>query len=587
MEQTTESPVTPAAWQFYYDHQVIARVGASRSVPGAFRRWWHRERRVGIALAKPLAAVGTSDGSGCPPTCIHECPYHPAIMAALDTWGRPVSWHQLMLEMGRLSTKHAGDSTWVAFTPSEAAGEADRQTLTKVSKYLTRHWPWVSSHKVRDLVLLHTTQEVMEIWRGDGRRTICGIELGPRSCMQSSYGSIPFTDGDRLAAEAWFADNTADEPRWDRHPYAVYHPSLGWSMAVRYDLKNPGAILGRALVHEKGGDKRFVRTYARGQNACSMSPADQALAAWLEGQGYAHKQNWPMGAEILGVERPNGDWMLPYVDGDGDGRYVRFSNAKAGGTTFAFCRKDNAAFLCDNTDGTGTSVEEGGEGEGSHCEDCGEWVSDGYENFVGRPGDHLVCSCCFDEYREVRGSSRTGNHRHYYIPSSDAASVEGRDYEVDPEHLPDDVVVLECGDYAEIDDTVSIEGEYYMQDDPSIVYLEEESPDGDNHALRADAWKDGDGNWHHESVESITYDGKRWKEEDSWECEATGLRYPDFVEAAVDPETGDTVHPDYLQPCSRQADCIIEYADAQDMRQEVLPDPSFTVVSDERFALAA
>lgn len=587
MEQTTESPVTPAAWQFYRDHRVVARVGMSSRVPGPVRHWWHRERNVGIAMAKPITVIDTSDGSTCPPTTrISECPYHPAIMAALDTWGRPVSWHQLLLEMGRLSTKHAGDSTWVAFTPSEAAGEADRQTLTKVSKYLTRHWPWVSSHKVRDLVLLHTTQEVMEIWHYDVRKTICSIELGPRSCMKSTYGSIPFSSNDRLAAEAWFADNSADEPRWNRHPYAVYDPSLGWSMAVRYDPKNPGVILGRALVYENDGDKRFVRTYARGETEDCMSPADQALAAWLVDQGYVHKQNWRIGAEILGVERPDGDWMLPYVDGGSDeSRYVRFSNAKDGVTTFAFCHSDNARFKCDNTNGTGEEVHD--EDEGSHCEDCGAWVSDGDENYVGRDGDHLVCACCVEEYTEVRGSRRHGNHRHYHIPSNDAERVEGQDYEVDPEYLPDDIVQLECGGYAEMDDTVVVEGEYYMQDDPTIVYLEEESPDGDSYALRVDAWKDGEGNWHHDSVESITYDGKRWKEEDSWECEATGLRYPNFVEAAVDPETGDTVHPDYLQPCSRQADFTIEYDVEQDPRQEMLPEYAFTCVYNERFALVA
>ena len=58
---------------------------------------------------------------------------------------RPDDWHQLMLEWPH---KAETDPSRLAYTRDERAGEADRQTVTSIGKYLTRHFPDAPDHKI-------------------------------------------------------------------------------------------------------------------------------------------------------------------------------------------------------------------------------------------------------------------------------------------------------------------------------------------------------------------------------------------------------------------------------------------------------
>ena len=76
---------------------------------------------------------------------------HPVVEAALDVC-RPDDWHQLLLEWPHMAES---DPARLAYTRDERSGEADRQTVTTIGKYLTRHFSEMTDHKVRDLAALY------------------------------------------------------------------------------------------------------------------------------------------------------------------------------------------------------------------------------------------------------------------------------------------------------------------------------------------------------------------------------------------------------------------------------------------------
>ena len=413
----------------------------------------------------------------------HECPTHPVVVRMYKNW-RPLDWQQLLLEWPHVSRM---DPTRLAYTPSQKYGEGDRQLVTSIGKYLNRHWPHVPDHLRRDAVASYTFDEIRIV-----RTTpeiIQGIEEGPRSCMQSGYGSIPFTTSDRARMIAWFKDRDSEEPRWGRHPYSVYSPALGWGMAVRV---NGSEFLGRALVLETGNVKCFVRTYGRRSADEDQSSSDHVLEQWLQNQGYEFVGAWPQGARLLRLKHPDGGILAPYLDGNiqkvsiGDAHHLRID--------------EDGDLSCTDTFGQAEDVDDG---DYSACERCGDRTSDGELTTVTRHEDLQVCEDCVTRYyTHVRGdtgpSSAWRNYREYYVQDDQAAELQCGSYSIDTEHPPEDVVQLEDGDWAEADDTVCIDGEYYLSEDEDICELANKWCD-ETHALKNDCWQcEGSKKWYHE-----------------------------------------------------------------------------------------
>ena len=427
-------------------------------------------------------------------------PLHPVVDSFIKQW-RPLDWQQLLLEWPHVSTM---DPSKIAYTPNQRYGVDDRQLVTSIGKYLNKHWPHVPDHLRRDAVaaysfdemyFVHTTPEIIQ-----------GIEMGPRSCMQSGYGTIPFNAHDKARMEAWFKDKTNVEPDWQRHPYCVYAPELGWHMAVR--VKN-GEFLGRALCLNHNDTNVFVRTYSRRSGEDSQSSSDHMLEQWLQAQGYEKESEWPNGARLLKVEHPTKDGLMaPYIDGPGtDARKVDDEG------DHLVINYEGGSLTCDNTDGT---VEGSTEPDpDSTCEDCGAAIhceEDSYAH-VDRHEDRTVCGCCLDNYSFVRGSSRWDSYREYYIHNNDAVELQCGSYSIDPENPPDGVVQLESGEWADLDDAVCIDSDYYLCTDSDVVcidgeyYLSTDSDvvelanewDGETHALKENCWQcEGSGNWYHD-----------------------------------------------------------------------------------------
>lgn len=382
---------------------------------------------------------------------------HPVIRDAV-LLAPPRDWHLLVLEWPHRSVT---DPNRIAYTRDERAGREDKQTVTSVGKYLTRHFPTLADHQIRDLAaqyavgndtfkIVRTTEEIVDY-----------LHRGPNSCM------------------LWSSD---EDDEWDgdpyEHPYVAYAPELGWGLAVRM---TGSMVNGRALVNDR--QKCFVRTYRR--NDDGYSHTDEALGSWLTSQGYTRQDGWPEGTAMKLVPRSTrwGDRMFwaPYIDG-------RNQDVVIYGDELHIC--GHGDFTCTNTDGYPQ------ENEICTCDSCNDRVHEDDRCWVGRHGDYAVCNLCFEDYVQVYG--RRGDS--YYLHMDDAVEVGGEHY--DPEYLSDNSIVeLYDGGYRHIDDAVCIGDEWYDVDDSRIVTCED---DGEMHIEDEGCWQcDHSNNWYTDYVTPV------------------------------------------------------------------------------------
>jgi len=398
---------------------------------------------------------------------------HPVIEAALDVC-RPDDWHQLLLEWPHVAET---DPTRLAYTRDERAGEADRQTVTTIGKYLFRHFSDMPDHKMRDLAALYGSNGECK-FVNTMAEMLYHLKRGPSSCMT----------GDR--------ERTCDDGVV-RHPYEVYDPNLGWHMAVRIEY---GKTVGRALCC----GKTFVRSYKYNPSG-GGSPTDETLEAWLEQQGYDKEYAWD-GLKIMHYQTRGGDTLAPYLDGEN--KY-----AAKHGDYLVITDDDDAEYQCDNTGGTAS------ERSGQRCEDCGDRVDEGDGYWVNADEDVLVCdSCCNNSY--TYAVSRRGFER--YINSDYVVWVESRDAHYDEDYLDDNnIVQLESGEYEHTDNAVEIDGEWYGSDDENIVYDHNGeyqlldncvALENGEYALTDEAWKcEASGEWYlTDDVEPVVVDGENY-----------------------------------------------------------------------------
>lgn len=359
------------------------------------------------------------------------------------------------------------DSSRIAYTRNDADGERNRQTVTTAAKYLTRHFPTLQSHEIRDLTST-LGAKAFHMW-DTIEGIIKGVQEGPRSCMQ------------------WDASDVADR---GGHPYEVYDPALGWRMAVRLEGT---MIMGRALVNVADTPPIFVRSYNRDPHG-GYSHSDTALEAWLREQGIEKSSDWS-GCEIKYIDpHGRGEPLLPYLDGDE--KYVRLSHTC---TRFVICESGDGEYQCDNTNGTGDDVS----GSTYTCEHCGSTFRDEDDiTYAGRYGDIVIGPCCADEFRYVTG--RRGDT--YYIHDDSAVYVSSTGTWYDTNYLADNnIVELENGDHEHLDNCVNIDDAWYNVNDRRVVWLE----DTEMHALKHDGcWQCAASRcWYSDDIEPVEIDG--------------------------------------------------------------------------------
>lgn len=213
------------------------------------------------------------------------------------------------------------DPELIAYTQTPDKGRDDIQTRCGIGKYLARLD--IPGHIAEKVVHLCREDAVTyEILRGreipQAMIEIIAQEEGPCSCM---------TNG-------WRNRRGGTDPRY--HPYVAFaRESDGWGLAIRRGSDDQ--IQARALVC----NGRWVRSFGsvpRGKYA----PADPALEAWVESQGFRSADSWE------GCRIDVSHDIFPYLDGSAD--YVSVAG---------YIREDDpgAGWQCTNQDGSADEVE--------------------------------------------------------------------------------------------------------------------------------------------------------------------------------------------------------------------------------------
>ena len=426
-------------------------------------------------------------------------PLHPAVVAAFSL-ASPVSWQQLLLEWPYVSDT---DCTRLAYTRDERSGEADRQTLTSLGKYLKQHWPDMADHIIRDYVAKYATASEFRI-EHTTEAIVNAVQNGPSSCMQ--FDEDEEDQRDRLDTLG-------------HHPYEVYAPCYGWHVATR---RMGHKIVGRALLMQRDNDetkqKYYVRTYRR-KDGDNYSQPDDELMQWLNAQGYSHENSWK-GERLMyiasGDRRSDSDFIAPYIDGG-----VQTVDVGGGRQCLHIC--NGGEWECTNQDGTATA------NNSCTCADCGSRISEDDQHSIGYHGDHIVGECCIDGYTMVTG--RRGHE--YYVADDEAVSVDDEWY--DRDYLGDNnIVELHDGEYCTMDDAVLVNDEWYHVDDETIV-----CDHAGDYQLRADCVELHDSEWA--------------LQDEAWECAGSGNWYLTADDEPVEVD-GETYHEDFLPETDDEED---------------------------------
>lgn len=265
-----------------------------------------------------------------------------------------------------------GDPAKLRYTPTPEYGKADRQIVTSLGKFLTKHYPslgaqaireaqnrWLSNTKPVAFKFAETPDEVEHVYRN-----------GPHSCMAAG--------GD-------------DEP--DEHPARIYGHCK--HTRVAYVEDDAGRIVARCVVREDTDPKRYIRVYPNDQHR---------FAAALEAAGYVNNIEGLDGLLVPAIW--SGDRLImPYIDGVPYGALapkgkVRlktgcatrddFSVQNTSGYAFPHGEEEDNSWACPSCDTEHPSDDESryADHEGrTYCTAC----EDNYTDALNRHGDLITC----------------------------------------------------------------------------------------------------------------------------------------------------------------------------------------------------
>ena len=326
------------------------------------------------------------------------------------------------------------DPTMLAYTPNHEYGKRDRQVRIKVGKYLQKYYSDIlSSEQIRAFANGMKGYEVKWATDSDGFRYV--YKHGPSSCMSGGVDNFDQIDG-------------------DYHPVDVYDTGE-FRLAYIEPIKRK--IVARAFVHEPS--KRWVRAYG---------DEGTALAEWLTENGYAKDSTWE-GCKIKSIEDDNGNWVLPYIDGDARG--VR--SAPGGKWEIVSSRPYEA--WCDFTSGVLSDYDR------ITCDCCGSTVDED-DSYWSEYHEIRIGECCIGDYTYAyyRGGQT-------YVRNEDCIYNNSDDERYEYEFAVNRVGLMQDyqGAWYHPDDLVQdITGEWLYSD--SAVYVGVDSNDDAAYVLRGD-----------------------------------------------------------------------------------------------------
>jgi len=217
------------------------------------------------------------------------------------------------------------ESDFVAYTPSEAYGSADRQVRLKFGKYLKKTFTDMSDAEIQQAVVglrarLALAECPATLKFATDRATINDIFETQMYACDSRYTSCMHGKFDGCSVR----------------PYHVYADSP--DVAVAYVTEH-GSIVSRSVVSTK--DKQWIRAYSTHQNDSTYC---QVLIDLLEREGYRK-------GELNGNRLKNlGSKCVPYIDNGGRG----LSDC---GEYWEVCDEGEGDYNADQTNGTGERIQ--------------------------------------------------------------------------------------------------------------------------------------------------------------------------------------------------------------------------------------
>lgn len=210
------------------------------------------------------------------------------------------------------------DPTMVAYTPSVEAGNEDKQLTTTLGKFLRKHMLLVTDTWIAEQVTAHMA-EVNGTF--ECARTAAEIRW--------AYTSMP-SDGScmRYQPSQWYGD------KLDVHPsevYATEHTYVAYIPGEPDDEERP-TVKARAVVYEKGDDKRYVRVYGA-----------PVLEKILQRKGF--KCGTLVGAMLRRIPIPEttNSYVMPYLDGPGGAQSDQNCYVVDDGTELIVMHSDKAS----------------------------------------------------------------------------------------------------------------------------------------------------------------------------------------------------------------------------------------------------
>jgi hypothetical protein len=230
---------------------------------------------------------------------------------------------------------------------------------------------------------------------------------------------------------------------------------------------------------------------------------------WLAEQGYVKENYWEDG-ERLAYHETRDHFLAPYLDGGEKRVTIDVGNR-------CVVVDSDGEYVCDQTGGCPTDDS----GDYFDCEDCGDRTDEDDGYWVGRGEDTRVCeSCLSDNYTYVYG--RRGSQ--YHVHNDNVVYVDSQSESYDVDYLDDnEIVELNNGEYAPLDEAVEINGDWYHVEDDRICRTE----DTDEFLLVDDGcWQcEESGNWYTDSIDFVEVEGCKY--------------HPDHA-PTTDEEDGDT-----------------------------------------------
>lgn len=315
------------------------------------------------------------------------------------------------------------DRTKIRYTPSAEYGKADRQIVTTLGKFLTkhykdvlsaeqiRHWAnqWSAHTQPVELKFADTADEVEHVYVN-----------GPQSCMSGS------------------GDFHSDE-----------HPARLWGYCkhtrVAYAERN-GKIVARTVVREDVEPKIYVRIYPDYQTAFEEA---------LQAAGYKHDFEGLEGLVVPAMRDGRG-YLMPYVDG------ISTASEVSGGL-----RLGCGPLSTHQTNGRTCEEED----DSWQCPECGAWHDSNEAEIYSDFTDTSFCSSCDENW--VYARTHCGES---HVRVDDAAEYKRRWYSTDRRTLAhydlvmlddnlystEDLVTLEDGDLCHMDDAVCTPWDTYL-----------------------------------------------------------------------------------------------------------------------------